>query len=163
MIESGELANATVNGVQYVWPAGRVVRKESDETVRFLAPFDPLVWDRRRFEHFWGWQYRFEAYTAPAKKKLGYYAMPLLWRDDVVGWLNISGRHGNLKFDPGFVGGKPAETSFRSAFEAEMERFQAFLAPQSSLPQKWKREKMNGAEPYGHPRRKALQSELLTG
>jgi uncharacterized protein YcaQ len=31
--------------------------------VRLLAPFDPVVWDRRRFELFWGWAYRFEAYT----------------------------------------------------------------------------------------------------
>ena len=42
---------------------------EIDERVRFLAPFDPLVWDRRRFEHFWGWEYRFEAYTPPAKRE----------------------------------------------------------------------------------------------
>lgn len=52
-----------------------------DERVRLLAPFDPLVWDRRRFELLWGWPYRFEAYTPPAKRKLGYYALPLLWRD----------------------------------------------------------------------------------
>ena len=37
--------------------------------VRFLAPFDPVVWDRYRFEHLWGWAYRFEAYTPPAKEK----------------------------------------------------------------------------------------------
>ena len=49
--------------------------------VRLLAPFDPVVWDRRRFELFWGWAYRFEAYTPAAKRKLGYYALPLLWRD----------------------------------------------------------------------------------
>ena len=31
--------------------------------------------------------YRFEAYTPPAKRNLGYYAMPLLWRDDVIAWV----------------------------------------------------------------------------
>ena len=51
--------------------------------VRLLAPFDPIVWDRRRFELLWGWPYRFEAYTPVAKRKLGYYALPLLWRDRV--------------------------------------------------------------------------------
>ena len=40
-----------------------------DQRVRFLAPFDPVVWDRRRFEHFWNWEYRLEAYTPPAKRK----------------------------------------------------------------------------------------------
>ena len=58
--------------------------------MRLLAPFDPVVWDRRRFELFWGWAYRFEAYTPAPKRKLGYYALPLLWRDRVIGWGNLS-------------------------------------------------------------------------
>ena len=57
--------------------------------MRLLAPFDPVVWDRRRFELFWGWAYRFEAYTPAPKRKLGYYALPLLWRDRVIGWANV--------------------------------------------------------------------------
>ena len=60
--------------------------------MRLLAPFDPVVWDRRRFELLWGWAYRFEAYTPVHKRKLGYYALPLLWRDRVIGWGNVSWR-----------------------------------------------------------------------
>lgn len=60
-------------------------REASSPQVNFLAPFDPLVWDRRRFEHLWGWSYRFEAYTPPAKRVRGYYAMPLLWGERVIG------------------------------------------------------------------------------
>ena len=63
---------------------------EPDDEVRLLAPFDPVVWDRRRFEILWGWAYRFEAYTPVPKRKLGYYALPLLWRDRVIGWANVS-------------------------------------------------------------------------
>ena len=59
--------------------------------MRLLAPFDPVVWDRRRFELLWGWTYRFEAYTPAPKRTLGYYALPLLWRDAVVGWANAVG------------------------------------------------------------------------
>ena len=44
------------------------------DTVRLLSPFNPVVWDRRRFELLWGWAYRFEAYTPAVKRKLGYYA-----------------------------------------------------------------------------------------
>jgi uncharacterized protein len=128
LLASGDLASALVDDVRYVWPAGRVVRKESPELVRFLAPFDPLVWDRQRFEYFWGWSYRFEAYTPLPKRKLGYYAMPLLWRDDVVGWVNISNRQGvALSVQPGFVNQEPADPSFRREFEAETERFRHFL------------------------------------
>ena len=60
----------------------------TQEPARLLAPFDPIVWDRRRFSLFWGWDYRFEAYTPAPKRKLGYYALPLLWRDEVIGWGN---------------------------------------------------------------------------
>jgi len=128
LVESGELDSTEVDGIRYLWPAGRLVRREPGEVVRFLAPFDPLVWDRRRFEYFWGWPYRFEAYTPPVKRKLGYYAMPLLWQADVIGWVNVSGRGSGLKIDSGFVGGKqPSGKSFSNAFEAERERLRQFL------------------------------------
>ena len=48
---------------------GNLLRRQPEEAVRFLAPFDPLVWDRLRFEHFWGWAYRFEALYAGFEKK----------------------------------------------------------------------------------------------
>jgi uncharacterized protein YcaQ len=129
LVQSGEMESAEVDGVRYLWPAGRILRREPDEVVRFLAPFDPVVWDRYRFEHFWGWPYRFEAYTPPAKRKLGYYAMPLLWRAEVIGWVNAS-RHGSeLTIDAGFVKGKrPREKSFSSEFEAESVRLRQFLS-----------------------------------
>ena len=98
LLKSGELESAEVDGVRYLWPAGRLLRKAPEDRVRFLAPFDPLVWDRRRFELFWGWPYRFEAYTPPAKRKLGYYALPLLWRAEVIGWVNAAKR-GNGPLD----------------------------------------------------------------
>ena len=40
---------------------------EPESRVRAFAPFDPAVWDRRRFAAFWGWEYRLEAYTPPAQ------------------------------------------------------------------------------------------------
>ena len=41
---------------------------------------------------FWGWAYRFEAYTPAPKRMRGYYALPLLWRDQVIGWGNLAVR-----------------------------------------------------------------------
>jgi uncharacterized protein len=116
-----------VDGVRFLWRADRVVRGRPNETVRFLAPFDPLVWDRQRFEQFWGWQYRFEAYVPAMKRILGYYAMPLLWRDDIIGWVNASNQGGKLTVEPGFKKAKPKEPAFRSEFEAEVERLRTFL------------------------------------
>ncbi len=135
LVGTGDLAAAAVDRIRYVWPAGRVIRRKAQDIVRFLAPFDPLVWDRQRFEHLWEWAYRFEAYTPPARRKLGYYAMPMLWRDDVVGWVNISNAKGNLSIEPGFAKAKPTEQLFQMAFDEEVERFRCFLDSSRGLVQ----------------------------
>jgi hypothetical protein len=86
------------------------------------------VHDRQRFERLWGWRYRFEAYTPPAKRKLGYYALPLLWRDQVVRWANASVEAGQLKVACGYVDGRaPAEAGFTDELDSELERLRTFL------------------------------------
>jgi uncharacterized protein YcaQ len=127
LIESGELASVEIQDFRYLWPAGPLVRKAPEGLVRILAPFDPIVWDRRRFEHLWGWSYRFEAYTPAAKRKLGYYAMPLLWRDDVIGWVNIARDNGGLDVQHGFAKANPGGKAFEQEFDAEVDRIRTFL------------------------------------
>jgi hypothetical protein len=95
--------------------------------VWLLAPFDPVVWDRLRFERFWGWPYRFEAYTPAAKRKLGHYALPLLWREQVVGWANVSVEAGVMKPEVGFVGPRIADPAFVRAVDDELHRIHRFL------------------------------------
>src|SRR5262249_10857671 len=106
------LGHARVDGVDWYWPAeerpmGQTLRRGAADRVDLLPPFDPLVWDRQRFELLWGWAYRFEAYTPIAKRKLGYYALPLLWRDRVIGWANVAVKSGALQADVGYVAGRP--------------------------------------------------------
>ena len=99
-----------------------------DDAVRLLAPFDPVVWDRRRFELFWGWPYRFEAYTPVAKRKLGYYALPLLWRDRVIGWGNLSVADGRLTATFGYADVRPPRTrAFQASLDSEIESIRCFL------------------------------------
>jgi uncharacterized protein YcaQ len=129
------LAHARVEGVDWYWPADETaVDHETQDIVRFLAPFDPVVHDRARFELLWNWVYRFEAYTPVNKRKLGYYAMPLLWRDRAIGWANLSVNNGELKTDVGYVASEPPrERAFRRELEAEIERIREFLLlPQRS-------------------------------
>jgi uncharacterized protein YcaQ len=103
-----------------------------EERVRLLAPFDPVVWDRGRFERLWGWAYRFEAYTPPAKRVRGYYALPLLWRDEVIGWGNLSVVGGRLQPDIGHVNGQaPKDQEFRQALDAELADMAACLGVNS--------------------------------
>lgn len=96
--------------------------------MRLLGPFDPVVWDRRRFELLWGWAYRFEAYTPPSKRLRGYYALPLLWRDRVIGWSNLAVKDGTLQVDFGYVDPRPPrDRTFTRELDAELDRMRAFL------------------------------------
>jgi len=123
------LAHAHVNGAQWYWPAGEQPGTvEPDAVVRLLAPFDPVVWDRRRFELLWKWPYRLEAYTPVAKRRWGYYALPLLWREQVIGWANVAVNGPQMILEPGYVTGKsPRDRRFRQALEEERARLRAFL------------------------------------
>jgi uncharacterized protein YcaQ len=131
LLADGLLETGFVDGLKYLWPAGGLDRQLTDapREVRFLAPFDPIVWDRRRFEHLWQWAYRFEAYVPERNRRLGYYAMPLLWMDRVIGWVNCTAADGVLQVRPGFFAGKPKERDFRQAFDREVARMEHFLSP----------------------------------
>jgi uncharacterized protein YcaQ len=130
------LASAHVGGVDWYWPADEEPPRRlapANDTLRLLAPFDPVVWDRRRFELFWGWAYRFEAYTPAPKRQLGYYALPLLWRDEVIGWGNLAlTRTGALDARFGYVAGRaPRDAAFRRELDAELARLETFVSPSS--------------------------------
>ncbi|MGZ5267212.1 MAG: DNA glycosylase AlkZ-like family protein [Caldimonas sp.] len=125
-----QLASTRIDGVDWYWPADEnpgSARYRPDDRVRLLAPFDPVVWDRRRFELLWGWTYRFEAYTPPEKRKLGYYALPLLWRDRVVGWSNASARDGRLGLETAFATAPVRGPVFRRELGDERARMAEFL------------------------------------
>lgn len=53
--------------------------------VHLLAPLDPLIYDRRVTSGLWGFDYTWEAYVPPAKRKRGYYALPVLAGLELVG------------------------------------------------------------------------------
>jgi len=127
----GALPHAGIDGVDWYWPPGEdpsAWHYDTDPQVRLLAPFDPAVWDRRRFEHFWGWPYRFEAYVPAAKRKFGYYALPLLWRDGVIGWGNLSVVEGKLSTELRYIAGRaPRDPAFKRERDAEIARMEKFL------------------------------------
>ena len=88
-----------------------------DERLRLLAPFDPVVWDRRRFTLFWDWTYKFEAYTPPARRQFGYYALPMLWQGRVIGWSQSAGarRRRRASRRSAMAGAAPRGAAFRGA------------------------------------------------
>lgn len=125
------LASCRIDGTVWYWPADENPasrRHAPDDAIRLLAPFDPVVWDRRRFELLWGWAYKFEAYTPAPKRKFGYYALPMLQDERVIGWANVSARAGSLHPSFGYPGRKPTGATFRAALDDEMQRMTHFLA-----------------------------------
>ena len=53
--------------------------------LEFLAPLDPMLWDRKLIEALWDYQYSWEIYTPAEKRKYGYYVLPMLYGDGFAG------------------------------------------------------------------------------
>lgn len=130
------LGQAEVDGVVWYWPADedpRSRRWRLDDELRLLAPFDPIVWDRLGFEILWGWSYRFEAYTPAAKRQFGYYALPILWRDDVAGWATVErADNGATNVAAGWARPVADEDGLARALDEETARITAFLTPDNA-------------------------------
>ena len=91
LVELGELVPVEVEGV-----SGKrfVVRDEvklleappePPSSVAFLSPYDALVWDRRLLGSLFGFEYVWELYVPPAKRRWGWYVLPIVFRDRLVG------------------------------------------------------------------------------
>ncbi len=91
LVERGELVPVEVEGVR---PKRFVLREEvaaleappePASSVAFLSPFDALVWDRGLLGSLFGFDYVWELFVPPEKRRWGWYVLPLLFRDRLVG------------------------------------------------------------------------------
>jgi len=64
-----------------------------------LSPFDPLVWDRARALAMFGFEYTIECYTPAAKRRYGYFVLPILHRGQLVGRLDAKAHRGEGIFE----------------------------------------------------------------
>lgn len=123
-------AHAQVDGRLWFWPSDEnpvATHNQVSDQLRFLTPFDPVVWDRRRFRLFWGWEYKLEAYVPAHKRRMGHYAMPMLWGEQMLGWANLKVVGGRLDHDLGFVGSRPRGRAFQLALDEALQQMQEFL------------------------------------
>jgi uncharacterized protein YcaQ len=128
-----DLPQVKIDGVTWLWAPGEdpTASKWRIEPgrARLLAPFDPIAWDRRRFELLWGWAYRFEAYTPEEKRTMGHYALPLLVGDRVIGWGNATlVDKSRLEVHLGFADKASARLpALAAAVDAELSSMAVFL------------------------------------
>jgi uncharacterized protein YcaQ len=61
---------------------------EAPDRLRLLAPFDPIIRDRKRAQRLFNFDYRFEAFVPAAKRQYGYYVLPILEGEKLVGRLD---------------------------------------------------------------------------
>ncbi len=131
LVEDGALVPVQVEG----WtepayaPADAAAPRTSRAHARLISPFDSLVWDRKRTLRLFGFDYRIEVYVPAPQRRYGYYVLPVLVGDELVGRVDLKAdrKASTLRVAGAFVEpGRDAHEVARAATE-ELHALRAWL------------------------------------
>lgn len=115
---------------QFLMPAHQAAQLDAPATgepqVRLLAPLDNLLWDRRMIEELFDFHYRWEVYVPAAKRRWGYYVLPILYGDHFIGRLEPERSEGSFKIKQ--IWWQDGVEPPREALAEEVASFDAFVA-----------------------------------
>jgi hypothetical protein len=131
LVEAGELEPVAVQGwgeAAYC-PAGVRLARPTRAHATLLSPFDSLIWERERTRRLFGFDYRIEVYVPAARRRHGYYVLPLLLGDSLVARLDL---RADRKASVLRVEGAYAEPALKpgvlaAAAAAELDQLRGFL------------------------------------
>jgi uncharacterized protein len=145
LVEDGTLFPVQIEGLRqprYVLAEEEPVLEAAAEprvpapSVTFLAPLDPLMWDRRLVRDLFGFEYLWEIYVPAAKRRHGYYVLPILFGDRLVGRIepryerrDQALRMLGIWFEEGFE--PMAEPGFLQALGGAVDAYAAFVGAKS--------------------------------
>jgi len=137
-VRRGELVGVALEGAgkQEHWasPEALAQAREPSGLVHILSPFDPLIIQRKRTHMIFDYEHRFEAYVPKPKRKLGYFALPVLVGEDIVAALDLKTDRQNRKLlmqkwnwvGSGKAAKGEAKAALRRRIEEELHRFERF-------------------------------------
>jgi uncharacterized protein len=138
-VRRGELAAVAIEGAgkQQHWAAPETlatIGEGGGELAHILSPFDPLIIQRKRTHLVFDYEHLFEAYVPKEKRKLGYFALPVLVGEDIVAALDLKADRQNKKLlmqkwnwvGPGKRAKGEARKALKRRIEEELHRFARF-------------------------------------
>ncbi len=130
LVEEGRLASVHVEGwkeAAFLHPGATRPRKIAARAL--LSPFDPVVWCRPRAERLFGFRYRIEIYVPANKREFGYYVLPFLLGQDLVGRVDLKADRGEgvLRARGVFAEDGVDHVHVAGELSAELDRLASFL------------------------------------
>jgi uncharacterized protein len=136
LVDDGLLERREVEdgGPSVLVPAGTDLAPPTPSAAVLLSPFDNLLWDRPFARRVLGFDHLIEVYKPAPQRRYGYYVLPLLWRDRIVGRADLKTERARSELvvrafhvEPGVR----ASASLEAAFDRALERLRRVVGAET--------------------------------